>query len=134
MIGIRVCLVVAAIGRTEPQRSKPMCHANAFRRTACFLAAGAALIGFFASLGPAGSPPKTAPERAIYHADPEHLWNRLHEALFVRVGPDGVMYGRDRLEPLLWSGSKHLLEEKSNKRAVALLEEFLKNKGEKLID
>ena len=104
-----------------------MCHSNAFRRTACFLASGAALIGFFASLGPAESPPKTAPERAIYHADPEHLWNRLHEALFVHVGPDGVTYGRDRLEPLLWSGSKHLLEEESNKRAVALLEEFLKN-------
>jgi hypothetical protein len=27
-----------------------MCHSNAFRRTACFLAAGAALISFFASL------------------------------------------------------------------------------------
>ena len=30
----------------------------------------------------------------MYHADPEH-WNRLHEALFVRVGPQGQAYGQD---------------------------------------
>jgi hypothetical protein len=70
----------------------------------------------------------------VYHADPEHLWNRLYAALFVRVGPDGRAYGQDRLEPLLWRASKHLLEEHSNQSAIALLEEFLKNKGEKLID
>ena len=68
-----------------------MCYSNTLLRTACFLAAGAVLIGFFASFGPAESPPKTASERALYHADPEHLWNRLHEALFVRVDPDGVV-------------------------------------------
>jgi hypothetical protein len=70
----------------------------------------------------------------MYHADPEHLWNRLHRALFVRVGPDGRTYGQDRLEPLLWVGSKHLLEGKAHQRAVAILDEFLKNKGEKLIE
>ena len=77
---------------------------------------------------------KTVAERPLYHADPEHLWNRLHTTLFVRVGPDGRAYGQDRLEPLLWLESTHLLEEKSNKRAVALLEEFLKGKGEKLVE
>lgn len=70
-----------------------------------------------------------SPSRAIYHADPEHLWNRLHEALFVRG-----RFGHDRLEPLLWTSSKHLLEERSHMRAMAVLEEFLKSNGEKLID
>jgi hypothetical protein len=38
----------------------------------------------------------------IYDRDPDHPWNRLHAALFVRIGPDGKAYGHDRLEPLLW--------------------------------
>ena len=111
-----------------------MHHSRAFRLFAPCLPAGVALACFLTSSGPAEPPAKTAPERSLYHADPEHLWNRLHEALFVRVGPDGRTYGRDRLEPLLWLGSKHLLEEKSHQRAVALLEEFLKNHGEKRVD
>src|SRR5215471_2768407 len=77
------------------------------------------------SAGPADPAHKPAPSRSVYHTDPKHLWNRLYEALFVRVGPDGRTYGQDRLEPLLWRQSKHLLEERSNKRAVAHLEEFL---------
>jgi hypothetical protein len=110
-----------------------MYHSHAFRLFACCLVA-LALVCFFASLGPAEPPAKTAPERSLYHADPEHLWNRLHEALFVRVGPDGRTYGQDRLEPLLWAGSKHLREERSHQRAVALLEEFLNNKDPKLVE
>jgi hypothetical protein len=62
------------------------------------------------------------------------LWNRLHAALFVRVGPDGRAYGQDHLEPLLWVGSRHLLEAQSHRRALALLEEFLKQKGENLVE
>lgn len=75
-----------------------------------------------------------APSAAIYHADAEHLWNRLYAALFVRTGPDGVVYGRDRLEPLLWKGSRHLLEGPSHQRAAAVLDEFVEKRGEKLID
>lgn len=111
-----------------------MYHSHPFRLLTFCLVACVALVCFFASLGPARGPVETASERSMYHTDPDHLWNRLHEALFVRVGPDGRTYGRDRLEPLLWLGSKHLLEEKSNKRAVALLEEFLKKKAEKLVE
>jgi hypothetical protein len=110
-----------------------MHHSHAFRLFALRLVVGAAMVCFLASLGPAKSA-KTASKRSIYHADPEHLWNRLHRALFVRVGPDGRTYGQDHLEPLLWGGSKHLLEDPSRKRAVALLEEFLKNNGEKLVE
>jgi hypothetical protein len=106
-----------------------MSHSHNFRLFAFCLLAGVAL----ACSVPAAPPAKAAPERSLYHTDPEHLWNRLHEALFVRVGPDGREYGRDRLEPLLWRGSKHLLEAKSNGRAEALLKGFLKDNGEKLV-
>jgi hypothetical protein len=105
-----------------------------FRLLGSCLVAGAAVVCFLVSAGPVGLADEPSPSRAVYDPDPEHLWNRLYEALFVRVGPDGRAYGQDRLEPLLWRASKHLLEEHSNKRAIALLEEFLKNKGEKLID
>ena len=105
-----------------------------FRLFGICLVAGAAVVCFLVPAGPVGLADEPSPSRAVYDPDLEHLWNRLYEALFVRVGPDGRAYGQDRLEPLLWRASKHLLEEDSNKRAVALLEEFLKNKGEKLID
>jgi hypothetical protein len=77
---------------------------------------------------------KEAPPQAIYHTDRDHLWNRVHAALLMRVGPDGKSYGEDRLEPLLWAESKNLLEGKTADRAVAVLEEFIKEKGETLID
>jgi hypothetical protein len=105
--------------------------AHPFRLIAFCLLAGVALVCFCAAPGPAGFQARTAPERPLYHADPEHLWNRLHEALFVRVGPDGRTYGGDRLEPLLWRGSRHLLVGPSHRRALAILEEFLKDQGEK---
>jgi hypothetical protein len=100
------------------------------------------LVGLQTSVrsGPGGKPAslrrfdvESLPQDRMYHADPAHLWNRLHRTLFVRVGPDGRTYGQDRLEPLLWVGSKHLLEGKSHQQAVAVLEEFLQNKGETLI-
>jgi hypothetical protein len=91
------------------------------------LVAGAALVCPVASADP-------PPGRALYHPDPQHLWNRLHEALFVRTGADGRAYGGDSLEPLLWPGTKHLLEGRSRDRALALLEEFVNTRGEKLID
>jgi hypothetical protein len=60
----------------------------------------------------------------VYHADPNHLWNRLHEALFVRVDGSGQEYGRDRFEPLLWRGSRHLLGGDSHRRLLSVLAEF----------
>jgi len=111
-----------------------MYHLRAFRLFTICLVTGVPLVCFFVSLGLAESPEKTSSERSLYHADPRHVWNRLHEALFVRVGPDGIVYGQDRLEPLLWSDSKHLLEERSHNRAVAVLKEFLDNNGAKLIE
>jgi hypothetical protein len=69
----------------------------------------------------------------IYDADPAHLWNRLHSALFVRTASDKKRYGQDELDPLLWPRSKHLLAGERHKRVVALLDEFLANDGHKLI-
>src|SRR5262245_3888911 len=68
----------------------------------------------------------SAAERLIFGSDPEHLWNRLHEALFVRTGPDGRLYGTDRLEPLIWLETKFLFQGESHERLVKLLDEFVR--------
>jgi hypothetical protein len=83
-----------------------------------------------ASDSPAGAPIDVM----IYDPDPEHLWNRLHRALWVRVGPDGKSYGHDRLDPLLWKDTKYLIEGKPHERSIAVLDEFLAKEGEKLIE
>jgi hypothetical protein len=99
-----------------------------------FVVAGAGFSSLFASRGGAPVPQVTpAEEVRIYHKDPRHVWNRLHSVLFVRTGIDGKVYGQDRLEPLLWHESQHLVEDRSNARAVALLEEFVAD-GQKLIE
>src|SRR5437588_11873098 len=85
------------------------------------------------SPSPAGDTPPPPRGTTLYASDPQHLWNRLHEALLVRVGPDGHTYGQDRFEPLLWLGSRHLLTGPSHDRAVQILNEFIDKQGEKLI-
>lgn len=82
----------------------------------------------------AADPKEETPPQAIYDKDRGHLWNRVHAALFIRTGPDGRSYGEDRLEPLLWKDTEHLLTGKSAARAVAVLDEFLRETGESLID
>jgi hypothetical protein len=74
-----------------------------------------------------------SPSATIYDIAPNHLWNRLHVALFVRTGPDGKVYGYDRLEPLLWKESQYLLKGKQADMVVTVLEEFLHDKGELLV-
>jgi hypothetical protein len=97
------------------------------RTTVAFLA----LVGALAAIDcPTPSHTPVTP----YSRDPDHLWNRVHAALLVRTGPDGKDYGHDRLEPLLWDESEHLLKGKSAERAVAVLDEFLREKGESLFD
>jgi hypothetical protein len=70
----------------------------------------------------------------IYDANASHLWNRVHAALLCRVGPDGKTYGEDRLEPLLWMHSEHLLRGNSFENAIAVLDEFDREGGESLIE
>lgn len=76
---------------------------------------------------------ETAPTVSIYDPDPQHLWNRVHAAIMVRTGPDGIAYGQDRLEPLLWAESTHLLQGDAADRVVQVLGEFVRNGGDLLI-
>lgn len=92
---------------------------------------GIGWVGFGRTARPQAATPTAAP---VFHHDPQHLWNRLHEALFVRTTANGQEYGRDRLEPLLWYWSKHLLEPQSCDRAVAVLDEFIRTRGERQIE
>jgi hypothetical protein len=91
-----------------------------------------ALIANFAlGAGPATS---TAPAGVtLYDANPDHLWNRLHHALLVRTAPTGEEFGQDTIDPLLWTNTRHLLDEPSHKQAIAILDEFITAHGERLI-
>ncbi len=70
----------------------------------------------------------------LYDSDPQHLWNRLHGALWDRVGLGGHVYGHDRVDPLLWPQTRHLLEGISLDTAQQVLREFLNSRGERLIN
>ncbi len=93
----------------------------------------AAAVAFGAALGVVVVAPPQPPVVRLYHDNPEHLWNRLHATLFVRAAADGREYGGDRVDPLLWIGSKYLLQGLSHERAVRLLTEFVDTHGETLI-
>ena len=70
---------------------------------------------------------------APYAASPDHLWNRLHQALFVRETPDGKKHTHTT-DPLLYRGGAFLLEGESHRRAIALLDELLAKPGEPPMD
>lgn len=113
----------------------PFAHLLGTQTAASFVA-----IAFFwlaldcpATLAAPRDQPALSSKSLIYDPDPEHLWNRLHRALWVRTGPDGKAYGHDRLDPYLWRDTKHLLEGESHKQAVAVLDEFLSAHGENLV-
>lgn len=73
------------------------------------------------------------PHRELYDPNPDHIWNRLYRAFFIRVAREGREYGYDELDPLLWSETKYLLSGPSNQLAIELLDEFLKTNAERLI-
>ena len=70
----------------------------------------------------------------LFHEDPGHLWNRLHRTLWVRTAASGKEFGHDRIDPLLWADTRHLLEGASHREALSVLDEFLNSHGERLID
>lgn len=79
-----------------------------------------------------------AEKGAVYDSDPKHLWNRLHAALHVTLDQDetGDTYhqvGLDELDPLPHYHGQHLLQEPAHREVIALLDEFLAEDGEKLI-
>ena len=86
-----------------------------------FLAAAWAVWDGSTSFAAPPEQPAASSKSAVYDSNPEHLWNRLHRALWVRKSPDGKEYGYDRLDPYLWRETKHLLEGESHKQALAVL-------------
>jgi hypothetical protein len=60
-----------------------------------------------------------------YDANPQHLWNRLHRALFARAIPGGSGLRVHRADPLLFRGGKFLLDGEPHRLAIATLDEFL---------
>ena len=72
---------------------------------------------------------EAAREAAVYFDDTQHLWNKLHRALFERTTPTGAQFGIDTVDPLLWLETTHLLEGESHTRAIALLEDLLMDDG-----
>jgi hypothetical protein len=74
----------------------------------------------------------SAPGAGLYDPDAKHLWNRVHRTLNVRTSA-GQDFGADRLDPLVWGDTQHLLTGASHTAALATLDEFLKRRGELLI-
>jgi hypothetical protein len=75
----------------------------------------------------------TQGENTIYDSNPKHLWNRLNQTLFERTAADGKKYGLDELDILYWANTTNLLSHSSRQAAFAVLDEFIKTHGEKLI-
>ncbi|MBI5758067.1 MAG: hypothetical protein HZA46_06070 [Planctomycetales bacterium] len=69
----------------------------------------------------------------IYDSQADHLWNRLHQSLFVRTTSEGKALGHDVVDPLLWHQTKHLLSGPSHEEALRFLDEFLTRDGDKFV-
>jgi hypothetical protein len=82
----------------------------------------------------------------LYDPDPNHLWNRLHQALHVRLTemnnpekeqallPGDQSYLAYELDALLWPNRSTFLRfGEPHKTALAVLDEFLAKDGEKLV-
>jgi hypothetical protein len=91
-------------------------------------------------------PPTESSEVTLYDPDPKHLWNRLHQALHVRLTDLGnpeteqdLLPGDQsshalELDAFLWPNrSTYLRLGQRHKTALAVLDEFLARDGEKLV-
>lgn len=70
---------------------------------------------------------------AIFHSDPNHVWNRIYSCLLVRQSAAGMDYGIDALDPLLWPETRHLLIGDSHRKALSCLDEFLRSHSERTV-
>jgi hypothetical protein len=84
---------------------------------------------------------RSAEPLALYHADPQHLWNRLFAAIAIRHSnlpskrggtPVARIEGGDKIEFLAWPGTTYWDEPETVARLEKLLDEFLNQKGEQL--
>lgn len=103
------------------------------RTATLMISAGVVLLTAFGRSPAADPPPAPAPRPvdprfAPYSDDPDHPWNRLHQALFIRRTPDGVRHVHTT-DPLLYRGGTFLLEGESHRRALAAVDRFLADPG-----
>jgi hypothetical protein len=75
----------------------------------------------------------TRPHQGAYAPDPDHIWNRLFRLFYVRDARNGRQYGGDELDPYLWWQTKYLVGGASHDEALKLLDQFLHQHSEKLI-
>jgi len=84
-------------------------------------------------VSPITAPGKAEGVPALYDPSPEHIWNRLHDALFVREAAAGQKYGGDTVDPLLWLHTRFLLKQPSHGNALRVLDEFLATHAERMV-
>ena len=71
-------------------------------------------------------------DHGFYAADVRHPWNVLHETLVVRRA-GARRYGDSELDPLVWMDSEHLLVGGAHQRALRVLDDFLAEDHQRLI-
>lgn len=114
--------------RSGPQLAMPLLALLVVTLLALVTAAPLAL--------PIGSAPAEGVSKArpgLLHEDPENLWNRLHRHFTLRTSVLGQEHGFDALDAPLWPESSYLLSGESHGKALRLLDEFLRVRGEQLI-
>jgi hypothetical protein len=95
---------------------------------------GVASVAVAAPVDPVVTAVVSVSGTSLYDPDSQHLWNRLHEALFIRIDPKTrERFGEDDPDPLIWRNSKYPLEGASHAKVLAVFDEFLAKHGERLI-
>lgn len=102
----------------------------------CTLAAAENPEEWYFRAGPRAGSLKSDRPLPLYDKNPDHLWNRLFAALYIRPGEDPSP-GRPRrieggdayLDPLLWPETLHFSESEVLDRVDRLLDEFLTKQG-----
>jgi len=107
-------------------------------RTISAVGAATGLAATLLAPAPAFTVPPDAPgERpalvAPFDPRPDHPWNRLHRALFVRTGADGRESAHE-VDPLIWGNTRHPLDEPARGRGLAALDAFLAGHAERLVE
>ena len=75
--------------------------------------------------------PPARQHTTVYDTDPQHLWNRLHDTFRARI--EGKEIDPWELDPYLWRNQDYLADEKVQKAALDVLDEFIARKGHTLI-
>ncbi len=95
----------------------------------------ALLVGLLPLAAAIGGPAQAPAPRPVdarfgpYSPDPDHAWNRLHQALFVREAADGSRHAHTT-DPLLYRGSSTFLTGERHRDAVARLDTFLAGRAD----